>query len=67
MKQVKAFQTKQTLPSFSTKVGCHLLTESTEAISNESGDLLSDTPTSSPSPLAEIGMLLVGHFSFVAP
>ena len=49
-----------------TKMGCRLLAESIEA-SNESGDLINDTPTSSPSPLAEMAMSWVGHFSAVTP
>ena len=49
-----------------TKVGCRLLTESIEA-SNESDDLINDTPTSSPSPQAEMAMSLVGHFGVMTP
>ena len=36
-----------------------------KAVSNKSDDLLNDTPTSSPSPLAEMAMRWVGHFSAV--
>ena len=54
------------------KSGHHLLTESAEAIhlkavSNESDDLLNDTPTSLPSPQAETAMSRFGHFSVVTP
>ena len=45
-----------------TKVGCCLLTESTD-IPKESDDLLNDTPTPSRSPRAEMAMRWV-HMSF---
>ena len=38
-----------------------------KAASNESGDLSNDTPTSSPSPLAEMAMSWVAHFGVVTP
>ena len=44
------------------KVGCHLLAEvqiNLKAVTNESGDLLNDTPTSLPSPYAEMAMSCV--------
>ena len=49
-----------------TKGGCRLLTESIEA-SNESDDLINGTPTSSPSPQAEMTMGWVGHFGVMTP
>ena len=37
------------------------------AVSNASDELLNDTPTSSPSPRAEVAMSLVCHFSVATP
>ena len=57
------------------KKACHLSarklkpfeSEISVAVSKESDEHLNDTPTSSPSPLAEIAMSLVCHFSIVTP
>ena len=59
----KLFKKKLAIFQHSTKVGCRRLTEST----NESDDLLNNTPISSPSPQAETAMSWVGHFSVVTP
>ena len=51
-----------------TKVGYCLLTGShLKAVPNESDALVNDTPTSSPSPLAEMAMNGLSHFSAVTP